>query len=135
VYGTPPGIPGGNRWPVSERMKTTERFTRLNNDYILYEMTVEDPIVMTRPYTVRYPLKLDNSYEWWEYACHEGNRTIRDYINASRVERGLQKPEATLVPQVEPAAPAGRGGGAGPGVTVPAPQGGQPPAPGAGRGN
>jgi hypothetical protein len=89
VYGTPPGIPGGNRWPVSEQMKTTERFTRLNNDQLLYEMTVEDPIVMTRPYTVRYPLKLDNSYEWWEYACHEGNRTIRDYINASRKERGL----------------------------------------------
>jgi hypothetical protein len=89
VYGTPPGIPGGNRWPVSERMKTTERFTRLNDDQLLYEMTVEDPVVMTRPYTVRYPLKLDNSYEWWEYGCHEGNRTIRDYINASRTERGL----------------------------------------------
>jgi hypothetical protein len=103
VYGTPPGIPGGNRWPVSERMKTTERFTRLNNDQLLYEMTIEDPIVMTRSYTVRYPLKLDNSYEWWEYACHEGNRTIRDYINASRVERGLQKPEPTLRPQADPA--------------------------------
>jgi hypothetical protein len=89
VYGTPPGIPGGNRWPVSEQMKTIERFTRLNNDQLLYEMTVEDPIVMTRPYTVRYPLKLDNTYEWWEYACHEGNRTIRDYINTSRAERGL----------------------------------------------
>ncbi len=89
VYGTPPGIPGGNRWPVSEQKKTTERFTRLNDDHLLYEMTVEDPIVMTRPYTVRYPIKLDNSYEWWEYACHEGNRTIRDYINASRKERGL----------------------------------------------
>jgi hypothetical protein len=104
VYGTPPGIPGGNRWPVSERMKTTERFTRLNNDQLLYEMTVEDPVVMTRPYTVRYPLRLDNTYEWWEYACHEGNRTIRDYINASRAERG-QTPEG----QAAPAPTAGRG--------------------------
>jgi hypothetical protein len=83
VYGSPPG----NRWPVSDRMKTTERFTRLNDDDILYEMTVEDPVVMTRPYTVRFPLKQDPGYEWWEYACHEGNRTIRDYINASRAER------------------------------------------------
>jgi hypothetical protein len=98
VYGTPPGIPGGNRWPVSERMKTTERFTRLNNDYILYEMKVEDPVVMTSPYTVRYPLKLDNSYEWWEYACHEGNRTIRDYINSSRAERGLPVGDTNTVP-------------------------------------
>jgi hypothetical protein len=91
-------------------MKTTERFTRLNNDTMLYEMTVDDPIVMTRPYTVRYPIKLDNSYEWWEYACHEGNRTIRDYINTSRVERGLQKPESTLQPIVEPTPGPGRGG-------------------------
>ena len=98
VYGTPPGIPGGNRWPVSERMKTTERFTRLNNDTLLYEMKVEDPIVMVRPYTVRYPIKLDNSYEWWEYACHEGNRTIRDYINSSRAERGLPVGDTNTVP-------------------------------------
>jgi hypothetical protein len=81
------GSPGGSRWPVSDQMKTTERFTRLNNDYILYEMKVEDPIVMTRPYTVRFPIKQDPSYEWWEYACHEGNRTIRDYITTSRFER------------------------------------------------
>ena len=81
------GSPGGSRWPVSEQMKTTERFTRLNNDYLLYEMTVEDPVVMTRPYTVRYPIKQDPTYEWWEYACHEGNRTIRDYIDTSRAER------------------------------------------------
>jgi hypothetical protein len=98
VFGTPPGIPGGNRWPVSERMKTTERFTRLNNDTILYEMKVEDPLIMAQPYTVRYPLRLDNRYEWWEYACHEGNRTIRDYINSSRAERGLPVGDTNTVP-------------------------------------
>jgi hypothetical protein len=81
------GSPAGNRFPVSDQMKTTERFTRLNDATILYEMKVEDPVVMMQPYTVRYPLRLDNSYEWWEYNCHEGNRTIGDYINASRAER------------------------------------------------
>lgn len=99
VYGSPPG----NRFPVSDQMKTTERFTRLNDDFLLYEMTIEDPVVMTRPYTVRFPIKQDPTYEWWEYACHEGNRTIRDYINASRVERGLQAPENA---PGQPAAPA-----------------------------
>jgi hypothetical protein len=83
VFGSPPG----NRFPVSDQMKTTERFTRLNDNTILYEMKIEDPIVMVQPYTVRYPLRLNNSYEWWEYNCHEGNRTIRDYINSSRAER------------------------------------------------
>ena len=98
VYGTPQGIPGGIRWPVSERMKTTERFTRLNDNTILYEMKVEDPLIMVQPYTVRYPIRLDNTYEWWEYACHEGNRTIRDYINASRAERGLPIGDTNTVP-------------------------------------
>jgi hypothetical protein len=81
------GSPEGNRFPVSEQMKITERITRLNNDYLLYEIKTEDPVILTRPWTTRYPLKLDPSYEWWEYACHEGNRTIGDYINASRAER------------------------------------------------
>jgi hypothetical protein len=81
------GSPAGNRFPVSDQMKTTERFTRLNDNTILYEMKIEDPVVMVQPYTVRYPLRLNNSYEWWEYNCHEGNRTIRDYINSSRAER------------------------------------------------
>jgi hypothetical protein len=81
------GSPAGNRFPVSAQMKTTERLTRLNDDTILYEMKVEDPLIMVRPYTVRYPLRLNNDYESWEYNCHEGNRTIGDYINASRAER------------------------------------------------
>jgi len=84
------GSPPGNRFPVSEQMKTTERITRLNDDFLLYEIKTEDPVVLTRPWTARYPLKLDPSYEWWEYACHEGNRTIGDYINSSRDERARQ---------------------------------------------
>jgi hypothetical protein len=87
------GSPAGNRFPVSDQMKTTERLTRLNDNTILYEMKIEDPVVMMQPYTVRYPLRLDNTYEWWEYNCHEGNRTIRDYINASRAERAKTQAE------------------------------------------
>jgi len=84
------GSPAGNRFPVSSQMKTTERLTRLNDATLLYEMKIEDPVIMVQPYTVRYPLRLDNKYEWWEYNCHEGNRTIRDYINTSRAERAAQ---------------------------------------------
>jgi hypothetical protein len=87
------GSPAGNRFPVSDQMKTTERLTRLNDTTILYEMQIEDPVIMMQPYTVRYPLRLNNNYEWWEYNCHEGNRTIRDYINASRAERAKAQSE------------------------------------------
>ena len=81
------GSPEGNRFPTSERMKITERMTRLNDEMMLYEITTEDPVVLTRPWTARFPLKMDNSYKWWEYACIEGNRTIPDYISTSRAER------------------------------------------------
>ena len=92
------GSPAGNRWPVSDQMKTTERLTRLNDNTILYEMKIEDPVIMTGPYTIRYPLRLNNSYEFWEYNCHEGNRTIRDYINGSRKQRGLPVGDTNTVP-------------------------------------
>jgi hypothetical protein len=84
------GSPAGNRVPTSEQMKITERITRMNDDTLLYEITTEDPVVLTRPWTARFPLKLQPAYQWWEYGCHEGNRTIGDYINASRAERAKQ---------------------------------------------
>jgi hypothetical protein len=101
------GSPQGNRWPVSDQMKTTERFTRLNKDFILYEIKTEDPLIMTRPYTVRFPMKNDPTYDWWEYACHEGNTAIPNYVNTSRYERAHPAPPAA------PAAPGQGGGGRG----------------------
>jgi hypothetical protein len=88
------GSPPGNRFPTSERMKTTERLTRLNDSMMAYEITTEDPVVLTRPWTARFPVKLDNGYVWWEYACHEGNRAIPDYISTSRAERAQAAKEA-----------------------------------------
>src|SRR5215204_3000743 len=92
------GSPARNCFPVSDQMTTTERFTRVNDTTSLYEMKIEDPVVMVQPYTIRYPLRLNNSYEWWEYNCHEGNRTIRDYINGSRKQRGLPVGDTNTVP-------------------------------------
>ena len=82
-----PGSPAGNRFAVSDKMKTTEKITRLNNDTWLYEVKTEDPVVLTRPFTVRYPMRNDPGYEWWEYACHEGNTIIQNYGQTNRHER------------------------------------------------
>jgi hypothetical protein len=92
------GSPAGNRFPQSDQMKTTERITRLNDDMFLYEIRTEDPVILTAPFTVRYPMRYDPKYEWWEYACHEGNSIVPNYTTTSRHER--QNPEA------EPANPA-----------------------------
>ena len=87
------GSPPGDRFPVSDKMKTTERITRLNDDMWLYEIKTEDPVVLTRSFTVRYPMRNDPTYEWWEYACHEGNTIIQNYIATNRYERAHPTPE------------------------------------------
>ena len=40
-------------------------------------------------------MKLDNDYEMYEYACHEGNTAIRNYIETSRFERANKKPSGS----------------------------------------
>ena len=87
------GSPAGNRFPQSDEMKTTERITRLNDEMWLYEIKTEDPVILMRPFTVRYPMRNDPKYEWWEYACHEGNSIVPNYVTTSRFERTNVKPE------------------------------------------
>ena len=85
-----PGSPGPLQ-PFSDDMVLTERFTRTGPDTMDFEMTVEDPKVLARgSYTYKYPMFLDNDYEIFEYACHEGNTTVRYYIETSRYERAQQ---------------------------------------------
>src|SRR5678815_1392928 len=83
------GVPGSPPLtPASQNLRFTERFTRTANDTIDYQMTVEDPeILTTGKWSAAFPLKLDNDYKMYEYACHEGNTAIRNYIETSRFER------------------------------------------------
>jgi hypothetical protein len=85
------GIPGSPRGdtPSTTAMRTTERFTRTGPDRMNYEITIEDPEVLTDKWTVSYPMELDNSYQFFEYACHEDNTAVRNFIETSRFERGL----------------------------------------------
>jgi hypothetical protein len=94
------GSPPGNRFPVSEQMKTTERITRLNDDTWLYEITTEDPVILTAPFTVRYPMHHDPDYWWPEYACHEDNVIVQNYVETNRYERANPKPEIAEPVQV-----------------------------------
>jgi hypothetical protein len=73
--------------PTSDAMKIVERFTRINDDYLIYQITVDDPVMMTAPWTARLPWKRDENYKLLEYACHEDNRMVRDWINVSRAEQ------------------------------------------------
>jgi hypothetical protein len=85
VHGSPPLT------PATENMRITERFTRTDNETIEFKMSVADPAVVVSPWAVEFPLKLDNKYQMYEYACHEGNTAIRGYIETSRFEREHKK--------------------------------------------
>ena len=83
------GIPGSPRGdtPTTTNMKITERFSRVDDDTMQYSMTVEDPEVLTQSWTARYPMQRDESYQFFEYACHEDNTAVRNFIETSRYER------------------------------------------------
>jgi hypothetical protein len=70
--------------PHSDALRLVERFTRVEADTINYEITSEDPNVFTRPWTVAIPLRRENSYQIFEYACHEGNRAIEHVLSGAR---------------------------------------------------
>jgi hypothetical protein len=92
------GSPPGNRFAVSDEMKITERVTRVNDDWWLYEITTEDPKVLSAPFTVRYPMRDDPDYWWPEYACHEDNVIVQNYVSANRAERANPTAEPTQAP-------------------------------------
>ena len=98
------GVPAWNTIPTSAEARVIERLTMTGPDTIAYEMTYADPEVFTAPWTVRFDWTRDNDYAFYEYACHEGDVQVRNYITSSRAGR-LQ--EATA----EDRAAAGEGGG------------------------
>jgi hypothetical protein len=73
--------PGGR---YTDDAKIVERFTRTSPTDLVWEATISDPNVWTRPYTIRYPFKLDNEYKMYEYACHEGNYMMLDSLIGAR---------------------------------------------------
>ena len=67
--------------------RTVERLAMTGPDMIAYEMTYSDPAVFTAPWTVAFEWTRDDSYQLYEYACHEGNEHVRGLIETSRSQR------------------------------------------------
>jgi hypothetical protein len=86
--------PGGKPIPTSREMRIVERLTRVADDIIDYEIAVEDPVVLAEPWKAAFPLQRDRDYRMFEYACHEDNSAVRNFIEASRFER-RQRASAT----------------------------------------
>ena len=72
--------PSNQPVPTSKSLRTTERLTPTGPNTIYYEITIEDPEVLTAPWKMAFPWTRNEQYKSFEYACHEGNTTIRAYI-------------------------------------------------------
>jgi hypothetical protein len=70
--------------PHTDQLKLTERLTRVAKDTISYSVTIEDPEIYTRPWTVSFPLTEDPDYRIYEYACHEGNYALENILRGAR---------------------------------------------------
>jgi hypothetical protein len=66
----------------SDALRVLERFTIIDADTINYEATIEDPKVLTRSWTMAFPMRRikEQGYELMEHACHEGERDLRHSV-------------------------------------------------------
>jgi hypothetical protein len=129
----------GNGPRHSTQLTLTEKFKRVADDILQYQMTLDDPQTYERPFTVSFPLTPLEGGKLLPYDCHEGNYAILQSLGAERFEdkrleddlaRGIIRPREGIQEGAGVgAAPAGgRGRGAGPGA-------GAGPGRGAGAGN
>ena len=77
-----------------EKLHLVERFSRADDNTLLYQFTVEDPGTWDRPWTAEIPMTKAQGpvYEW---ACHEGNTMIVTILRGARVAEEEAAKKAT----------------------------------------
>jgi len=72
----------------SDSIVIEERFTPVSANVLQYDVTINDPKTWTAPWKASFPLKRDQDYQMFEYACHEGNYAMRNTLSGSRADEG-----------------------------------------------
>ena len=70
---------------ATANMHLVEKFTRVDNDTLRYEFTVEDPATWARKWTASIPMT-KTSELIYEYACHESNYGMEGVLKGARFE-------------------------------------------------
>src|SRR5262245_38280890 len=80
------------KWPfrgAAEHLTLVERFTRIDDRTLEYQVTVTDPTVWTAPWTVRQEMKMqpdDQNRIYYEPRCHEGNYGLAALLIGARLD-------------------------------------------------
>lgn len=69
---------------VTKNSKVIERYTRLSENELLYQYTVEDPAIYTAPWSAEYSLYRTDQ-RMFESSCHEGNYALKNILQGGRV--------------------------------------------------
>ena len=69
----------------TDHLHLTEKFRRVAEDTLEYYMTIDDPSVWSRPWTLMIPLKKTGE-GLFEFACHEGNYGLRAILSGARAQ-------------------------------------------------
>jgi hypothetical protein len=80
------------------KLHLVERFTRIDDKTLDYQVTIEDPATWTRPFTVAFPWTQDDDYVLYEYACHEGNDSLTAILAGRRAEEKAAAEKAGPAP-------------------------------------
>ncbi len=78
-------------------MHLTERFTRINEDTLRYEYTVEDPEMFEGTWSTEQDWVRTDA-DIYEYACHEGNRSLLMQMRAAKQQYDAAVPDDTWLP-------------------------------------
>jgi len=60
-----------------------ERFSRVDEETILYEFTIDDPVTYSEPWGGQIPMRAMDD-QLFEYACHEGNYGMDGTLSGAR---------------------------------------------------
>ena len=76
---------------LSATAKVTERFSRVAEDQLLYQFTVDDPAYYSQPWSGEVAFWNDGE-AIYEYACHEGNHAMEGILRGARHREALGLP-------------------------------------------
>jgi hypothetical protein len=82
--------PKSNYQGSAENLHLVERFTRVDAETIVYQITADDPETFARAWTIQIPLK-SSPDPIFEYACHEGNLAMEGILKGARAEERKQQ--------------------------------------------
>ena len=69
----------------TDQLHLTEKFTRVSADTLEYHVTIDDPTMWSKPWTLMIPLKQTDD-KLIEFACHEGNYSLPAILRGARAQ-------------------------------------------------